>query len=165
MQTSDFSLTPPEPKDIRFTLFRDVVASFYRWKWGMDCPWDGSEARQLKTLLGSSPTLDIQTFRMWLYNYGCSDDITPGERPRSFLPRMHDYSITPLDRFRRDPNAAIQTAKTQGARRSRAAFERVRSRGLAAAGATGNLSLEGRVERSGNRELAQGFRPIQDTGD
>src|ERR1035438_7783196 len=101
----EFALSPPEQHDTRFKLFKAMIFRFYKWKWGYDCPWSASEAKQLFELLKSSPTLDVQTFTRWLYNYGLSQDIAPGERPRAFIPRIHRYSITNLDRFGRDPNA------------------------------------------------------------
>src|SRR6266436_10416695 len=161
--TEPFVLTPPDDKDLRFTLFKQVVASFYRWKWGIECPWDASEGNQLKRLLKASPTLDIHSFRVFLYNYGCSNDITPGERPRSFLPRIYDYSITPLDRFRRNPNAAIDSAQTQRARRNDTAFEQARQNRRIAQGPERNLPPE-RVEQRGNRTLGNGFKRLSDAG-
>src|ERR1700728_294885 len=92
-------------KDPRFTPFKERIMAFYAWRWNQECAWDASEANQLARLLASCPKLDVSTFSRWLYNYGISDDPPPGERPRKFLPRIHDYSITRLDRFRRDPSA------------------------------------------------------------
>ena len=91
--------------DNRFTPFRERIVAFYTWRWQQECAWDGSESNQLARLLKACPKLDVNTFSRWLYNYGLSDDIAPGERPREFLPRIHRYSQTHLDRFGRDPNA------------------------------------------------------------
>lgn len=93
--------------------------AFYSWRWNQECPWDGSEANQLARLLASSPKLDVSTFSRWLYNYGVSEDAPPGERARKFLPRIHDYSITRLDRFRRDPIAKSRTDSKQLAQADR----------------------------------------------
>src|SRR6266849_10150433 len=138
-----FALTPPDGNGTRFTAFRDSVLKFYQWKWGRCCPWDGAEANQLSRLLKSDPTLSLQDFRLFLYNYGCSDDITPGERPRSFLPRIHDYSVTPLDRFRRNPNAKIETASSQRSRRNDTAFEQARQNRRIAPDPKRNFPAEG----------------------
>src|ERR1700687_5084315 len=100
-----FALTPSDGNGNRFADFKLVCMRFYEWKWGHGCPWDGSDANQLSRLLKASPELDLLTFRRWLLNYGESEDISPGERPRKFLPRIHDYSVVPLDRYRRDRNA------------------------------------------------------------
>src|SRR5260221_3928578 len=102
---SDFTLTPSDGFGSRFKTFRQMVEAFYRWKWGNECAWSGAEASQLKRLLGACPKLDVLTFKRWLYNYGCSDDIAPGERPCRFLPRIHNYSQVPLDRFSRSQDA------------------------------------------------------------
>lgn len=91
--------------DPRFTPFRERIFAFYKWRWDQECAWDASESNQLSRLLKSSPNLEINQFSRWLYNYGQSEDIAPGERPRAFLPRIHRYSVTNLDRYGRDPNA------------------------------------------------------------
>src|SRR6185437_9724323 len=123
-----FALTSPDEYGPRFQDFRDLVQAFYRWRWDQECPWDASDASQLSRVIKACPRLDIGTMKRWLYNYGCSDDIKPGERPRSFLPRIHNYSVVPLDRFGRSQDAEIPTKEAQRTRRSNAAFDRVRAR-------------------------------------
>lgn len=104
MSQQDFELS--DGKDItRFQEFKVRIFAFYTWRWNQECPWDGGESNQLSRLLKCCPKLEVTEFSRWLFNYGRSDDISPGERPRKFLPRIHDYSITRLDRFRRDPHA------------------------------------------------------------
>lgn len=128
--------------DPRFTPFRERIEAFYRWRWFHECPWDGSESGNLAKLLKACPKLDVNTFSRWLYNYGLSEDIAPGERPRAFLPRIHNYSIAPLDRYGRDQNAS--QGKTFAQRDSDdtiAAARRIRSR-LASAGANGNQNRQ-----------------------
>lgn len=95
--------------DPRHSAFKERIFNFYHWRWKQECPWDGGEASQLARLLSSSPKLDLDTFARWLFNYGRSEDITPGERARHFLPRIHDYSIGPLDRFKRPLNGKAST--------------------------------------------------------
>src|ERR1035441_9108548 len=113
--------------DPRFTPFRERIVAFYTWRWNQECPWDGSESGNLARLLKACPKLDVNTFSRWLYNYGMSDDISPGERPRKFLPRIHDYSVTHLDRFRRDPNAKSgETFADRDATNTIAASRRIR---------------------------------------
>lgn len=125
---SDFALSPPDEFGGRFQSFKQVTQSFYVWAWHQECPWDGSEAAQLSRLLKASPNLDIQTFRRWLFNYSQSEDIKPGERPRSFLPRIHNYSVTPLNVYGRSVNAGtpFQTSAERIETANRAAFERAR---------------------------------------
>ena len=112
--------------DPRFTPFRERIVAFYQWKWNQECAWDGSESNQLARLLRSCPNLDVNTFSRWLYNYGLSDDIPPGERPRKFLPRIHDYSVTKLDRFHRDPSKGNGEKSNAKPDRFREAIERSR---------------------------------------
>ena len=73
-----FTLTPPEPQDDRFSIFRGRIEAFFRWRWHLNAPWGPAEANQLARLLRESPTLDVGTFSVWLRNYGFSQDITPG---------------------------------------------------------------------------------------
>jgi hypothetical protein len=86
-------------------VFRETVLKFYWWKWQKECPWDGSESNQLTKLLKCNPALAVEDFARWLYNYGRSEDISPGERPRRFLPRIHNYSVGVLDRYGRSIHA------------------------------------------------------------
>lgn len=161
---TDFVLTPPEFTDIRFKFFRMTVEAFYLWKWGRTCPWDGAESNQLTRLLKADPKLTLQDFRLFLYNYGCSDDITPGERPRSFIPRLHNYSVTSLDRFGRDPNASIQTSQTQRARRNDSAFEQARANRGLLENPVGDLPAK-RVDTGRDRALGDGLEPLLGGGD
>jgi hypothetical protein len=91
--------------DERFTPFKEAVWGFYLWRWKREPPWDGAEQNQLSRLLKASPKLDLATFKLWLYNYGRSENLKPGERPCRFLARLDEYSISPLDRFGREKGA------------------------------------------------------------
>lgn len=102
----DFALTPLPPKDERFSIFKQRIFDFYRWRWHRDATWGPAEANQLARVLRENPTLDVTTFCIWLRNYGFSQDISPGERPCKFLPHIYDYSVTSLDRFRRSQNVS-----------------------------------------------------------
>ena len=159
-----FALTPPETNGNRFTEFRLLIVAFYQWRWNQTCPWDGSEARQLSQLLKSNPILDTAQFKRWLYNYGCSDDIKPGERPRKFLPRIHDYSIVPLDRFGRSQDAIIDNAQTQRLRRGFTNLEQARTDQPSLESSTPNLPTERTVRRR-DRQLGAGLRPLHGGAD
>lgn len=108
---SEFALTPPDGTTNRFQEFRAMIERFYGWKWNQPCPWDGSDAKQLSNFLKCTPTLDVRDFARWLYNYAQSGNITPGERPRKFLPRIHDYSVKAIDRFGKDPESEKNQSK------------------------------------------------------
>src|SRR5271154_2734816 len=160
----EFALTAPGSEGSRFSAFKLMVMHFYQWRWGHSCPWDGSEAHQLSLVLKASPKLELSDFKRWLYNYGMSDDITPGERPRSFLPRIHDYSVGPLDRFRRSPDAEIATAQSQRARRNSAALEQARQNRRIAQGPSRDLPTE-RIEPRRDRTLGGGFKRLSASSD
>lgn len=159
---SEFALTPPDGTTSRFQEFRAIIERFYQWKWNQPCPWDGSEAKQLSTFLKATPVLDVRDFARWLYNYGLSGNITPGERPRKFLPRIHDYSVKAIDRFGKDPDA--ESGKTFAARDEAAtdqAIARARQnrRGLASNGYPSSACLDakdGRAVAPRPRQLPNG---------
>lgn len=120
-------LTKAEEKEpTRFTIFKAVVFRFYQWKWGRAPLWDGAEANQLSRLLKADPSLDVQTFSVWLKNYGSSQDISPGERPCMFIPRITKYSVAALNQFGREENVGNESKQDAIARRNREAFAQVR---------------------------------------
>lgn len=100
-----FSLTSPEPKDTRFTLFKDYIFRMFRWAWDCDPRWGPMEARQLKSLLEENPTMTDRDFALALKNIAQSDDIPARQRPGYWLPRLDEYVVHSHDRFRRDPSA------------------------------------------------------------
>jgi len=154
----------PEPavttqdKAKRHTAFKDMIFRFYKWKWGRDCPWDGSEAKQLSNLLAADPALDVMTFASWLKNYGESKDISPGERPRAFLPRIHSYSVTKLNQYRRDADVRTETFDSARVRNTDDAFEQA-ARNLASAQTDGGNPASG-DDAAGNRDVGQVPRTI-----
>jgi len=119
-------LSPPPDRDLRHRSFRSVLCAFYTWKWHYACPWGAEDGAQLKRFLDLNPTLEEATFKRWLLNYSNSHNITPGERPFRFLPRMDTYSVEPIDKFRTSFNAPIITAKLQNTMRTAMAMEQVR---------------------------------------
>lgn len=134
----DFTLTPFDGTTTRFQDFKAMVEKFYRWKWSNDCPWDGSEAKQLSLLLKASPTMTVQEFARALYYYSLSGNITPGERPRKFLPRIHDYTVKPIDRFGKDPDSEkVQSKQLAQAERNQSAIDRAFGAGAGQDGVQG----------------------------
>ena len=61
-----FALTPPEPKDTRFSAFKDYIFRMFRWAWDCDPRWGPMEARQLKSLLEENPTMTDRDFALAL---------------------------------------------------------------------------------------------------
>ena len=110
----------------RFAQCHKLIMDFYRWLWREECPWDASEATNLSKLLKANPSLDAAKLRRWLYNYALSKDYPPGERPRRFLPRIHNYSVTNLNVYSRDANDTESYAD-RNERASATAFDRARS--------------------------------------
>lgn len=155
----DLVLSAPDPKDTRFSLFRQRIEAFFRWRWNQDTPWGPAEANQLARLLRECPTLDIGTFSTWLRNYGFSQDITPGQRPCKFLSHIHDYSVTPLDRFRRSQDAIPTTSAECNERAVDAAFERARASrcGPPANGNPARQSIDGARHQPVARRLGAPF--------
>src|ERR1700690_2448216 len=162
---SGFSLTPPEPNETRFTPFREMIFRCFRWKWRVEPRWGGMESRNLSLLLAEMPDLTLQEFAVALKHLVESDDIPACQRPGYWLPKLDSYLVHPHNTFGRNPDAQIDNAKTQGTRRSDAAFERVRSNRLAAEGAPSDIPLEAGVNRRRNRALASGLDPLSLTGD
>ena len=123
---SDFQLTPPPPADDRFSRFRAWIERAYFWRCQRPCPWDGSDSRHLKIFLEANPQLGEIEFAHWLKNYMVSEDHPAGERPRSFLSRLSNYSVEPLDRFGRSGNAHIITKQDQTQARNSAVIREAR---------------------------------------
>jgi hypothetical protein len=162
IKSNSTKMKSPDP---RFTPFKERIFAFYRWRWSNgECPWDGSEANQLSKLLKSCPKLSIQDFSRWLYNYGQSEDIAPGERPRAFLPRIHRYSVTNLDRYGRDPNVRPgETFAERDEKGNSTAFERARQNRR---GPTVNVPAIEQIHDGGkNQSLARRPRVLPSGGD
>src|SRR5438105_2574918 len=103
-----FALTSPEPRDIRFAAYRDLIERGHRWAcvnvWC--CPvfevgWDMRDAAQLRRHLDSNPQEIPSNFGQALHNYFRSLDHPSGERPFRFLPRIDCYRVKPQNTFRR----------------------------------------------------------------
>jgi hypothetical protein len=148
-----------QDKAKRHTAFKDLIFRFYQWRWKQQCPWDGSEAKQLSNLLAASPDLQPNDFARWLKNYGESKDISPGERPRKFLPRIHDYSVTKLNQFRRDADVRTETFDSARVRNTDDAFEQA-ARNLAGSSTDSSNSPSG-DDSAGNRDVGQIPRALQ----
>lgn len=123
----DLVLSPSEGKtpkvDSRFPPFKELIFRFCIWKWGREPMWDGAEANQLSRLLKADPKLETNTFAVWLKNYGASKDISPGERPCMFLPRISKYSVVALNQYGRDEN--VESKQDSLARRNANALAQV----------------------------------------
>lgn len=85
--------------DPRHTSFQGLIFRCYMYLNDNELPpWDGSEAKQLSILLKNKPDWDEKKFAICLWNYARSE-ITRGDRPRIFLPRLTSYQNGPLDKY------------------------------------------------------------------
>ena len=77
-----------------------LIQGLFQSRFAVTCPWDGSEAKALKTLLMANPSWTEQQLEQMIRNRFSSDDIT-GERPRGWLPNLAKYHAAALDRFQK----------------------------------------------------------------
>lgn len=90
--------------DSRHAKFQQLIFKCYSYlNNGENCPWDGSDAKQLALLIKAKPDLDDEKFHQWLGNYAASENINPADRPRVFLRKITSYAAAPLTKFGR-PN-------------------------------------------------------------
>ena len=158
-------LTPPQPFDDRFNRFREFIEKAFYWRNQIRCPWDGSEARALKTFLRANPYLSEKEFCICLRNFVESQDHPPGERPRKFLPRLTDYAVEPLDRFGRSFNATIVTKQDQIRAGNAAVFAEARRNRQLATEDAGCLPAKGETDTRRGPRLASGLDPLFLAGD
>jgi hypothetical protein len=103
-ETSEPSLEPTlftEEPDLKKELHGRVtkhIQSLYQSKFGEKCPWDVSEASQLKRIIEGNPSWIFSTFER-LINARYASEGVNGERPRIWLPHLSRYMAGPLDRF------------------------------------------------------------------
>lgn len=90
-------LTPkPKSSDNRHALFKAEIGVYWARHNQHEMPWDGSEARQLSTLLSAIPKTTVEDFRVWLSNRSNSD-ANHSERVRSWIAKASDYAGGSLD--------------------------------------------------------------------
>lgn len=85
------------PKEV-FNQCRESVFKCIQYLTQEKPVWDGSDAKQLKSLLSSKPDITPEKFHQWLVWYAMSE-INPADRPRVFLPKITSYAMGPLDRY------------------------------------------------------------------
>jgi hypothetical protein len=159
-ERQDFQLEPPSvERDSRHKEFRDLLERFYRWRWKQECPWGPAEGKQLKKLLDECPNLDGLTFRQWLGNYASSQDYSPGERPCRFLPRIHNYSQEPIDRFGRSTNGSTSASSA-----ANYLDKKRNDRGVSSADGS-PIHVASNPKRVGLRAMGYGARRLLGIGD
>ena len=100
------------PEDGRHSRIRAMVKNAWaNHNGGVDCPWDGSEGKQLKLLLRATPKWHDSQFAQCLANMYGSTGFAVGTRPREFLPRLPKYLHGPLNEFNREQGNGNGTSK------------------------------------------------------
>jgi DNA-binding transcriptional ArsR family regulator len=74
------------------------IQTLYQSKFGDKCPWDGSEAGQLRKLIEGNPSWQFSTFERLIKARYDSEGVN-GERPRTWIAHLSKYMAGPLDRF------------------------------------------------------------------
>ena len=88
-------------RDPRHAEFKAAIAEVFRvngWQFHWTTP--GTDDK-LDELLEADRGVTVQQFGGWLQKWAVSEDHPPGEHPKYFLPRIHGYSISSIDRHRR----------------------------------------------------------------
>lgn len=87
------------PKDSRHKRVQCLLMNAYREQTGAQCPWDGSDAKQLKSFLDSLPDWSDSQISQCLGNMYDSTGFAKSTRPRGYLPTLSKYLSGPLDEF------------------------------------------------------------------
>jgi hypothetical protein len=85
--------------DSRHSRSQQLLKGWYQEWAGIECPWDGGEARQLSALLKAWPKVSDAQFVLCLDNVALSDCIPKGTRPREWLGKLPKFIKGPLDQF------------------------------------------------------------------
>jgi uncharacterized protein YdaU (DUF1376 family) len=149
--------------DPRHAEFRDFTRTYWDHKNpNIAMPWDGSDAKQLSSLLAANPTLDGDAFKELLKRRAKSQ-VNHAERPRVWLPKVTDYAGGPLNEFKQPMGGegARYKGKTESSLdAARAAIEAIEDRntplgvGNPATGKVDDGGISGFRERSRTLRLA-----------
>lgn len=97
--TSNASQVAKAQADSRHNRSQQLLMGWYRDWAGIECPWDGGEARQLSGLLKAWPGVSDAQFVTCLEHIEKSDCIPKGDRPREWLGKLPKFLHGPLDQF------------------------------------------------------------------
>jgi len=97
----------PNPSEVskgaaqtRHSRIHEMVMQAYLEQNGVECPWSGAEAAQLKRLLDSTPNWSDQQIAQCLMNLYASDGFPKGTPPKEFLTYLPKYLQGPLNQFK-----------------------------------------------------------------
>lgn len=125
--------------DPRHVEFRELAGEYWKYKNPqIAMPWDGSEAKQLSSLLAANPMLDVDAFRELLRTRAKSQ-VNHAERPRAWLAKVTDYSRGPLNEFNKPMGV---TTNGKGKRTSNPSAERQQSTNDSILAAVANLTTQ-----------------------
>lgn len=119
--------------DSRHHRIHQIIMGWYQDWAGTECPWNGAEGAQLKSLLLSTPHWSDQLIITCLENLAKSPDcISIGSPPREWLSKIPKFLKSPLDRFWKpinsngaNGNGTHESKATQRNRRIEETGERV----------------------------------------
>jgi len=120
--------------DPRFSEFRGACESYYKYK-TLPMTWDGSESKQLSSLLTANPSLSLDRFQDILRNR-LKSTVNHAERPRSWLSRATEYLAGPLDKYGKPleidggNRGTHQSNQSRGANRVEQQLEELRKAGV-----------------------------------
>lgn len=100
-----YSPSASDDRKLKHQTFKELIFKCYNYLNDENPPWDGSDAKQLDSIIKSKPDLTPEKFHDWLISYAKSENINPAARPRVFLTKISDYAAGPLNKFGR-PDAA-----------------------------------------------------------
>jgi hypothetical protein len=109
---------------------------------GPACPWDASEAKQLKLFLDANPGESSDSFAR-LLTHRADSELNHSARPRTWIATLTDFARGPLDRYSKPKGSyGTHSSGPRGAaigrvQRTRDAF---RKAGLASAAAAGGFA-------------------------
>ncbi len=96
--------------DPRHAILRDKLEKFWGWlNPNLKLAWGPSEAGQLGKFLKDWPELTPEEFRIWLLNYSDSDEVVTTKTPKQFLPHLHEYANSPLNKYHKPKDEHAQT--------------------------------------------------------
>jgi DNA-binding Lrp family transcriptional regulator len=139
--------------ETRHTRIQQMVMAAYQEKNQVECPWDGSEAKQLQGLLAATPHWQDQQIAQCLMNFFESDFFPVGSRPREWLQKLPKYLAKPLKR--ENGHGQVNSAE-QRSKRTDEKYSRVL--GNLSEGTGRNLSAG--IDGSGARNLPSQFDGI-----
>jgi hypothetical protein len=84
--------------DKKHSTIRAFIKDKFKMCYGIDCPWDGSEARALSEMLKRNPRWDVAQWQQMVENRFASVGVN-GDRPRTWIRNITRWAAGPLDQY------------------------------------------------------------------